>query len=223
MLRGYEFFHKISSPCFWFGLVLWPTPPWFWCWLSGWALLASIFSTHKYLRISKNHDLFPSRMTIQIPSDDNIAPAMAPAAPIPLTPWTCHIDIRYISLCEWVERNLFLLDWIDTSINMSDHLTKSLQPLLFHRYANFLLRHVPPSYSPIYSTIVGKYTNHTIDIEKNIPQSLTTPLTAAAVQVYAPLRDDYAYSPWLLTLGHGDTVQCSHDYITDPDMFNLKH
>ncbi len=42
-----------------------------------------------------------------------------------LTPQTCHINIKYFSLCEWVEHNLILLDWIDTSINMSNHLTKS--------------------------------------------------------------------------------------------------
>jgi hypothetical protein len=48
------------------------------------------------------------------------------------TPRTRHIDIKYFSLCEWVERDLILLGRIDTSINMSNHLTKSLQPLLFH-------------------------------------------------------------------------------------------
>jgi hypothetical protein len=95
------------------------------------------------------------------------------------TPRTCHINIKNFSLCAWVERDLTLLDQIDTSINMSDHLTKSLQPLLFHRHADFLLGH-PPSYSPIYSTIVGTYTNHTIDIDKFLPQSFNTPLTAAA-------------------------------------------
>ncbi len=48
------------------------------------------------------------------------------------TPRTRHIDIKYFSLCEWVERNLILHDQIDTSMNMSNHLTKSLQPLLFY-------------------------------------------------------------------------------------------
>ncbi len=43
------------------------------------------------------------------------------------TTHTLHIDIKYFSLCEWVERDLMLLEHIDTSINMSDHLTKSLQ------------------------------------------------------------------------------------------------
>jgi hypothetical protein len=71
-------------------------------------------------------------------------------APKP-TPRTRHIDITYFSLCKWVERDLILLDRIDTSINMSDHLTKSLQTLLFHRHADFLLGHIPaPSYSSIY-------------------------------------------------------------------------
>jgi hypothetical protein len=96
------------------------------------------------------------------------------------TPRTRHIDIKYFSLCEWVERNLILLNRIDTSINMLDHLTKSLQPILFHRHADILLGHIPPSYSPVYSALVGAYTNHTIDVDKFIPQSYTTPCTAAA-------------------------------------------
>ncbi len=127
------------------------------------------------------------------------------------TSWTRHIDIKYFSLCEWVKRDLILLDRIDTSINMSDHLTKSLQPLLFHRHTDFLLGHIPPSYSPIYSILVGSYTNHTIDVDKFTPHSFTTPLTAAAACVYAPLKEDYAYSPWLSILGHGATIQCSDD------------
>jgi hypothetical protein len=57
---------------------------------------------------------------------------------------TCHIDIKYFTLCKWIERDLLLLDRIDTSINMADHLTKALQPLLFHCHADFLLGQVPP-------------------------------------------------------------------------------
>jgi hypothetical protein len=127
------------------------------------------------------------------------------------TPRTRHIDIKYFSLCEWVERDLILLDRIDTSINISDHLTKSLQTLLFHRHADFLLGHIPPLYSPIYSKIVGSYTNHTIDVTKFTPHSFTTPITATAARVHAPLKEDYAYSPWLSILGHGETIQCSND------------
>ena len=106
------------------------------------------------------------------------------------TPRTRHIDIKYFSLCELVERNLILLNRIDTSINMSDHLTKSLQTLLFHRHADFLLGHIPPLYSPIYSTIVGSYTNHNIDVNKFTPHLINTPITAAAARVHAPFKED---------------------------------
>ena len=128
---------------------------------------------------------------------------------------------KYFSLCEWVERDLILLDRIDTFINMSDHLTKPVQPLLFHQHADFLLGHVqPPSYSPVYSNIVGKYTNHTVDVNKFTPTSFTTALTAAPAQIYAPVKDDYAHSPWLQILGHGDTIQCSHDSSLLSSSFN---
>ncbi len=48
------------------------------------------------------------------------------------TSCTRHIDIKFFSLCDWVEGNIMLLDQIDTSINMADHLTKALQPTLCH-------------------------------------------------------------------------------------------
>jgi hypothetical protein len=127
------------------------------------------------------------------------------------TPRTRHIIIKYFTLCKWVERNLLLLDQIDTSINMTDHLTKALSPLLFHRHADFLLGHVPPQYYPIYHKIVGTYTNHSVDMDKFIPQSSTTPIAATAAWVYAPLWDDYEHSPWLLIIGHGSTIHSSHD------------
>ncbi len=39
---------------------------------------------------------------------------------------TRHMDIKYFSICEWVERELMYLDRIDTTINMADHFTKGL-------------------------------------------------------------------------------------------------
>jgi len=44
---------------------------------------------------------------------------------------TRHIDIKYFSLCDWVERDLMILECIDTKINLSDHFTKSLSRALF--------------------------------------------------------------------------------------------
>jgi hypothetical protein len=48
------------------------------------------------------------------------------------TPRTRHIDIKNFALCNWVERDLILLERIDTSINPADHLTKILTCTLFH-------------------------------------------------------------------------------------------
>jgi hypothetical protein len=116
---------------------------------------------------------------------------------------TRHMDIKYFSLCEWVEQDLVILDRINTSINMADHMTKALQPILFHRHADFLLGHVPPMYSPLYKSIVGAFTNHSIDINLYVPESFTTPITAAAARIYASTLSHYQHSPWLSILRHG--------------------
>jgi hypothetical protein len=119
------------------------------------------------------------------------------------TPQTCHIDIKYFSLCKWVEHDLMLLEHIDTFINMSDHMTKGLQPILFHRHANFILGHIPPMYFPVYESIVGKYTNHKVDINHFDPPTFATPTTVAAARVHAPILSDYQHNPWLVIIGHG--------------------
>jgi hypothetical protein len=115
-----------------------------------------------------------------------------------LTPRTRHIDIKYFSICEWIERDLMILKRIDTTLNMSDHMTKGL-----HRHADYLLGHVPPVYSPIYQSIVGTYSDQHVDLETFVPSSFTTPMTAAAARVYAPILADYLGNPWLLVLWHG--------------------
>ncbi len=99
------------------------------------------------------------------------------------TSCTQHIDIKYFLLCKWVECDLVLLDRIDTSINTSDHLTKALQPNLFHRHGDFLLGHIPPMYSPVYQSTMGNITNHNVNLDLFVPQSFTTPLTAAAARI----------------------------------------
>ena len=95
------------------------------------------------------------------------------------------------------------LECIDTTINMSDHLTKGLSRALFHRHADFLLGHVPPVYSPIYKSLFGTYTNHHVDVDTFVHSSFTTPMTAAAARVYAPIREDNVDNPWLIVLWHG--------------------
>jgi hypothetical protein len=95
------------------------------------------------------------------------------------------------------------LEWIDTTINMSDHLSKGLSGALFHRHADFLLGHVPSAYSLIYKSIIRTYTNQHTDIKTFLPISFTTLMTAAAARVYAPLKEDYLGNPWLIVLWHG--------------------
>ena len=76
------------------------------------------------------------------------------------TPRTHHIDIKYFALCDWVEHDLILLDRIDTSINVADHLTKILSRTLFRRHTDDLLGHVPPKYSPVYQRAISTYSDN---------------------------------------------------------------
>ncbi len=96
------------------------------------------------------------------------------------------MDIKYFSICEWTDHNPMQLERIDTKVNMSDHLIKSLSRALFHRHANFLLGHVPPTYSPVHNTIVKAYTDNYVNIDEYVPNSFTTPICAKAAQIHAP-------------------------------------
>ena len=80
---------------------------------------------------------------------------------------------------------------------------KGLQTILFHCHTDFILGHVPRMYSPVYDTIVDRFSNHTLDIDNFVPPSFTTPLTAAAAWVHAPIFSDYKHNPWLVVIGHG--------------------
>ena len=115
---------------------------------------------------------------------------------------TRHIDIKYFALCEWVERDLLRLERIDTSINPSDHLTKALSRILFHRHADYLLGHVPPKYSPVYKRAISTYTDDKDDSDQYVPESFTTPTTASAARVFVPSLDNIKGNPWLRILWH---------------------
>ena len=119
------------------------------------------------------------------------------------TTHTRHIDIKYFALCDWVERDLIHLERIDTSINIADHLTKSLPKILFHRHANFLLGHIPPKYSPVYTSTITTYGNTHVDIDKFVPSTFTTPMTARAARFFVPSHDDVRGNPWLVILCFG--------------------
>jgi hypothetical protein len=42
------------------------------------------------------------------------------------TPQSRHINVKFYAIQEWVERDLVVLRCIDTSLNVSDHITKPL-------------------------------------------------------------------------------------------------
>eukprot|EP00970_Alexandrium_tamarense_P009540 scaffold1917_cov196-Alexandrium_tamarense.AAC.1 len=62
-------------------------------------------------------------------------------------------DIRYNALCEWVERDLVVLERIHTSQNPADHCTKNLPQILFHRHVDNIMGHVPPPHSPHFTSV----------------------------------------------------------------------
>ena len=63
------------------------------------------------------------------------------------TPRARHMDIKFYALCQWVERDLIKLERIDTTVNMADHFTKALPPILFRRHTDYIMGRVPPHYS----------------------------------------------------------------------------
>ena len=117
---------------------------------------------------------------------------------------TRHMDIKYFLLCDWIKRDLMHLERVDTKINMADMFTKSLPRLLFYRHADYLLGHIPPKYSPVYTFMVGTYSDANLDTARCAPTSFTTPITAAVARVCAPsLFTDYSGNPWAVVLCHG--------------------
>jgi hypothetical protein len=87
------------------------------------------------------------------------------------TPRTLHMDIKYFALCDWVEQDLLILKRIGTNINLADPFKKTLPCASFHHCVDFILGHVPPWYSPIYSQLIGTYTDRHSDIDEYVPGS----------------------------------------------------
>jgi hypothetical protein len=80
---------------------------------------------------------------------------------------TRQMDIKYQVICEWVERDLLHLKWIDTSINLADLFTKQLGTTLFYPHTDFVLGHVPPHYTTMSHQLRATTTTldelHTLD------------------------------------------------------------
>ena len=59
---------------------------------------------------------------------------------------TSHIDIRYFALSDWVEHDLLKLEYIESSENFSDNLTKPQGRILHNRRTDKIIGHLIPSY-----------------------------------------------------------------------------
>lgn len=55
--------------------------------------------------------------------------------------------LKYKVLADWVDHDLVKHERVDTKLNMADHFTKQLGPLLFHRHTDYLMGRVPTQYS----------------------------------------------------------------------------
>jgi hypothetical protein len=95
------------------------------------------------------------------------------------------------------------LERVDTKLNMADMFTKSLPRLMFYQHADYLLGHVPPKYSMVYSYLVGTYSDVVMDKDTYVPTSFMTPITAAAARICTPVLHECAGTPWALVLWHG--------------------
>eukprot|EP00804_Cyclotella_cryptica_P013025 CCRYP_002344-RA/>CCRYP_002344-RA protein AED:0.64 eAED:0.49 QI:0/-1/0/1/-1/0/1/0/99 len=64
----------------------------------------------------------------------------------------CILDTSIFALAEWVDRDIMLFECVNTSINMVDHMTEILDRTLFYRHVDYIMGHIPPLYSPCYTT-----------------------------------------------------------------------
>ena len=52
------------------------------------------------------------------------------------------MDIKYRVIANWVE-HIVHLEYIDTKLNLVDHFTKQLEPLLFHHHMDYMVGMLP--------------------------------------------------------------------------------
>jgi hypothetical protein len=139
----------------------------------------------------------PQEAASRLYEDNDACTAMANAQK--LTSCTRHMDIRYHVLCEWVERNLIVLERVDTTINEADHFTKLLSCILFHRHIDYIMGHIPPEYSLAYEQSTGQFdkptvkltpdsctTKDTLPVVKDEPDKEYIPVATRAARIYTP-------------------------------------
>ena len=64
---------------------------------------------------------------------------------------TRHMDIKHFALLDWVERDLLALKRINTTVNYSDSMAKSLDRQLHYQHTYYILGKVILPYAAAYS------------------------------------------------------------------------
>ncbi len=113
--------------------------------------------------------------------DNDTATAMANAQKP--TSRTRHMDIKFKVLCEWVELDLVQLERVDTTLNMANHFTKQLGPILFQRHNDYILGHVPPPYSSEYQWMRGLVHQKTTVADDPVMDTSHCTIAAAAARL----------------------------------------
>ena len=91
-------------------------------------------------------DLDIPQLAASLIFEDNEATTLLANAQKPSTR-TRHMDIRWFALCDWVERDLVILQRVPTSLNLADHFTKRLDRILFYRHTDYIMGRVTPPHS----------------------------------------------------------------------------
>lgn len=133
------------------------------------------------------------------------------------TPRTRHMDIKYFALSDWVERDLMLLERIDTSINEADHFTKVLDRTLFYRHVDHIMGHIPPPYSPCFdssawnSGIVVKNDDLTNDMLAVRPEAARAAKCQASLSLWKEVVSHCVVSNsfWSPTMNCGGVLVCT--------------
>ncbi len=123
-----------------------------------------------------------------------IAMAMAQKS----TSWTCHMDITYHALIEWVECNLLSLERIDILLNMAAHFTKQLGGTLFHRHVDYILGKVPPPYSSVYTQFKSNILNP--HLTHPLPSSTDCPTTSPPIPHQFTAVAAFLHATWSYTI-----------------------
>ncbi|EJK70660.1 hypothetical protein THAOC_07961, partial [Thalassiosira oceanica] len=125
----------------------------------------------------------PQEAASVIYEDNDGATAMANAKKP--TTRTRHMDIRYFALCDWVERDLVILERVDTSQNLADHFTKRLDFTKFACHTDYIMGRVIPPHSPLFRAPCQS------DIDIQVSKCLATVTTHTPYTYYSTIADQW--------------------------------